>query len=153
MYDDESANKGDGGLLRLHSTYRHDLKCFTSDEGRCAKTAAAFLKGLLTLDGALAPILAIMVRNDEHTNLMLDDISEATKSKEKIKEALEKLILTDTDDMNDTWMEILGEEPTEMEQKLLKEIGNPMRRIETIYELITKIIDQLKKLLEEEGVD
>ena len=25
----------DKGLLRLHSTYRHDLKCFTSDEGRC----------------------------------------------------------------------------------------------------------------------
>jgi inositol hexakisphosphate/diphosphoinositol-pentakisphosphate kinase len=24
-----------GGLLRLHSTYRHDLKCYTSDEGRC----------------------------------------------------------------------------------------------------------------------
>jgi len=36
-----------GGLLRLHATYRHDLKCYTSDEGRCQKTAAAFLKGLL----------------------------------------------------------------------------------------------------------
>jgi inositol-hexakisphosphate/diphosphoinositol-pentakisphosphate 1-kinase len=22
-------------LLRLHSTYRHDLKCYSSDEGRC----------------------------------------------------------------------------------------------------------------------
>ena len=42
MYEDKS-----GGLLRLHSTYRHDLKCYTSDEGRCQKTAAAFLKGLL----------------------------------------------------------------------------------------------------------
>lgn len=30
MYEDTS-----GGLLRLHSTYRHDLKCYTSDEGRC----------------------------------------------------------------------------------------------------------------------
>ena len=30
MYEDKS-----GGLLRLHSTYRHDLKCYTSDEGRC----------------------------------------------------------------------------------------------------------------------
>jgi len=53
--------------LRLHSTYRHDLKCYTSDEGRCQKTAAAFLKGLLQLDGALAPILVIMVRKDEAT--------------------------------------------------------------------------------------
>jgi inositol hexakisphosphate/diphosphoinositol-pentakisphosphate kinase len=23
------------GVLRLHSTYRHDLKTYTSDEGRC----------------------------------------------------------------------------------------------------------------------
>lgn len=30
MYEEKS-----GGLLRLHSTYRHDLKCYTSDEGRC----------------------------------------------------------------------------------------------------------------------
>ena len=35
---------GSLGLLRLHSTYRHDLKCYSSDEGRCLKTAAGFLK-------------------------------------------------------------------------------------------------------------
>lgn len=63
--DFTSKQEGDGGLLRLHSTYRHDLKCYTSDEGRCQKTAASFLKGLLFLEGALAPVLAIMVRNDE----------------------------------------------------------------------------------------
>jgi hypothetical protein len=36
MYVEEKI-KGmpDGGLLRLHNTYRHDLKCYTSDEGRC----------------------------------------------------------------------------------------------------------------------
>lgn len=39
MYPSDKA-----GLLRLHSTYRHDLKCYSSDEGRCQKTAAAFLK-------------------------------------------------------------------------------------------------------------
>jgi len=44
--NDEPSAKG-GGLLRLHSTYRHDLKVYTSDEGRCQKTAASFLKGLL----------------------------------------------------------------------------------------------------------
>jgi inositol hexakisphosphate/diphosphoinositol-pentakisphosphate kinase len=64
MYIEDKASSS-GGLLRLHSTYRHDLKCYTSDEGRCQKTAAAFLKGLLFLEGALAPVLAIMVRNDE----------------------------------------------------------------------------------------
>lgn len=33
-----------GGILRLHSTFRHDLKIKTSDEGRVMKTAAAFGK-------------------------------------------------------------------------------------------------------------
>ena len=32
------------GLLRLHSTYRHDLKIYASDEGRVQMTAAAFTK-------------------------------------------------------------------------------------------------------------
>lgn len=29
----------DAGLLRLHSTYRHDLKLYSSDEGRVQMTA------------------------------------------------------------------------------------------------------------------
>ena len=32
------------GFLRLHSTYRHDLKVYASDEGRVETTAAAFTK-------------------------------------------------------------------------------------------------------------
>lgn len=62
MYIDDAGQSGTaGGLLRLHNTYRHDLQCLASDEGRCLKTAAAFLKGLLSFEGALAPILATMV--------------------------------------------------------------------------------------------
>ena len=34
-----------GGVLRLHSTYRHDLKIYSSDEGRVQMTAAAFARG------------------------------------------------------------------------------------------------------------
>ena len=37
------------GLLRLHSTYRHDLKIYASDEGRVQMTAAAFAKVILPL--------------------------------------------------------------------------------------------------------
>ena len=33
-----------GGFLRLHSTYRHDLKIYSSDEGRVQMTAAAFAR-------------------------------------------------------------------------------------------------------------
>ena len=49
------------GLLRLHSTYRHDLKIYSSDEGRVQMTAAAFTKGFLDLEGELVPILASLV--------------------------------------------------------------------------------------------
>ena len=55
------------GLLRLHSTYRHDLKIYSSDEGRVQITAAAFTKGLLDLETSenqLTPILASLVNKD-----------------------------------------------------------------------------------------
>ena len=52
------------GLIRLHNTYRHDLKTYSSDEGRCQKTAAGFLKGLLSLEGTLGPILGSLIRKD-----------------------------------------------------------------------------------------
>eukprot|EP00775_Hariotina_reticulata_P002529 gene2529-2831_t len=46
-----------GGLLRLHSTYRHDLKIYSSDEGR--------VQGLLDLEGSsLTPILVSLVAKD-----------------------------------------------------------------------------------------
>ena len=51
-----------GGLLRLHSTYRHDLKIYSSDEGRVQSSAAAFTQGLLDLEGdSLTPILVRQV--------------------------------------------------------------------------------------------
>ena len=61
MYPDA---KG-GGILRLHSTFRHDLKINTSDEGRVMKTAAAFAKGLLELEGDLPPILVSLVHKEK----------------------------------------------------------------------------------------
>ena len=41
------------GVLRLHATYRHDLKIYASDEGRVQMTAAAFAKGFLDLEGRM----------------------------------------------------------------------------------------------------
>ena len=60
------------GLLRLHSTHRHDLKIYASDEGRVQMTAAAFAKGLLALEGELTPILVQMVKS-ANTNGLLDN--------------------------------------------------------------------------------
>jgi Histidine phosphatase superfamily (branch 2) len=63
MYPDANG----GGILRLHSTFRHDLKIKTSDEGRVMKTAAAFAKGLLELEGDLPPILVSLVHKEKGT--------------------------------------------------------------------------------------
>lgn len=52
----------DKDLLSLYSSYKHDVKTYASDEGRCIKTAAAFLKGFLSIGGEVAPIISSMVR-------------------------------------------------------------------------------------------
>ncbi len=44
LYPSGEGTKSDTGFLRLHSTYRHDLKIYASDEGRVQMTAAAFAK-------------------------------------------------------------------------------------------------------------
>lgn len=68
----ESGTSGEpsGGLLRLHSTYRHDLKIYSSDEGRVQTSAAAFAKGLLDLEGtSLTPILVSLVQKVGKINI------------------------------------------------------------------------------------
>ena len=61
----------DGGILRLHSTFRHDLKIKTSDEGRVMKTAAAFAKGMLELEGDIPPILVSLVHKEQGSRHMV----------------------------------------------------------------------------------
>ena len=78
------------GFLRLHSTYRHDLKCYSSDEGRCQITAAAFLSGLLSLESEINPILLTMVTSDEATVHMLDDSKPVTTDVCYIKDLLDE---------------------------------------------------------------
>ncbi|OAY29841.1 inositol hexakisphosphate and diphosphoinositol-pentakisphosphate kinase VIP2 isoform X3 [Manihot esculenta] len=74
---------GEGtGLLRLHSTYRHDLKIYSSDEGRVQMSAAAFAKGLLDLEGPLTPILVSLVSKDAS---MLDGLDNASIEMEEAK--------------------------------------------------------------------
>ena len=68
------------GVLRLHATYRHDLKIFSSDEGRVQMTAAAFARGFLDLEGQLTPILASLVSRDATATRMLDETPEEGRS-------------------------------------------------------------------------
>ena len=84
---------GDVGLLRLHNTYRHDLKIYSSDEGRVQMTAAAFVKGLLGFDGHLTPILASLINRDSSVNRLLDDSFLADKDLKSVKKKIHKLLL------------------------------------------------------------
>ncbi|KAL0709526.1 hypothetical protein Bca4012_016504 [Brassica carinata] len=85
---------GEGtGLLRLHSTYRHDLKIYSSDEGRVQMSAAAFAKGLLDLEGQLTPILVSLVSKDSS---MLDGLDTASIEMEEAKTQLNEIIISGT---------------------------------------------------------
>ena len=88
-----SSDDEKNGLLRLHSTYRHDLKCYSADEGRCLKTAANFLAGLLQIEGNIIPIITSMVTSDEKNNKLLDMSSdEIHEIKSKIKKKLSECL-------------------------------------------------------------
>ena len=60
-FRDELFPGDSNSFLRLHNSYRHDLKIYSSDEGRVQMTAAAFARGFLDLEGFLTPILASLV--------------------------------------------------------------------------------------------
>lgn len=75
--------------MRLHSTYRHDLKLYSSDEGRVQMTAAAFAKSFLALDGDLTPILVSLVSRDHSATAMLDSSLVARDAMDTVKKQLQ----------------------------------------------------------------
>ena len=82
------------GVLRLHSTYRHDLKIYSSDEGRVQMTAAAFAKGFLDLEGRLTPILASLVSKHHYITKMLDETPDAGRAEMEASKAIIHQVLT-----------------------------------------------------------
>ncbi|CAG7865981.1 unnamed protein product [Brassica rapa] len=81
---------GEGtGLLRLHSTYRHDLKIYSSDEGRVQMSAAASAKRLLDLEGQVTSILVSLVSKDSS---MLDGLDTASIEMEAAKARLNEIV-------------------------------------------------------------
>ena len=82
------------GVLRLHASYRHDLKIYSSDEGRVQMTAAAFTKGFLALEGQLTPILASLVSKHTSITKMLDETPEAGREKMNVAKDVIHRVLT-----------------------------------------------------------
>ncbi|XP_022087070.1 inositol hexakisphosphate and diphosphoinositol-pentakisphosphate kinase 2-like isoform X3 [Acanthaster planci] len=134
------------GLLRLHSTYRHDLKIYASDEGRVQMTAAAFTKGMLALEGELTPILVQMVKS-ANTNGLLDHEKDSVTIQGKVKETL-----YDRFRKNGTFSEEDKQElaPTGSKSLLysLSRIQNPMEMCEKIYALIKELTHQVRQCIE-----
>lgn len=97
LRDELYPSNNDGGILRLHSTFRHDLKIRTSDEGRVMKTAAAFSKGLLELEGDLPPILVSLVHKEKDSQHMLDHTGHTAVEKDlkRCKDRINIMMQTD----------------------------------------------------------
>lgn len=139
MYPDPSG----GGVLRLHSTFRHDLKIKSSDEGRVMKTAAAFTKGLLELEGDLTPVLVSLVSIQDSSMLDHSDNQQIKEEMEAIKLKLSNIFQQDytiTPDMLDTIAPIGN---TIMRESLLK-LKNPRRSLQYIYTLISQLCQEIK---------
>ncbi|XP_023325521.1 inositol hexakisphosphate and diphosphoinositol-pentakisphosphate kinase [Eurytemora carolleeae] len=139
------------GFLRLHSTYRHDLKIYASDEGRVQMTAAAFAKGLLALEGELTPILVQMVKS-ANTNGLLDNDCEQSKytTLNKVKSKLHEILQQDGDFSLDDEKDLNPGNKISVENAL-RFIGNPVKCCKHVYSLIQELNILIPLLQEEHG--
>ncbi|XP_051173223.1 inositol hexakisphosphate and diphosphoinositol-pentakisphosphate kinase isoform X5 [Leptopilina boulardi] len=127
------------GLLRLHSTFRHDLKIYASDEGRVQMTAAAFAKGLLALEGELTPILVQMVKS-ANTNGLLDNDCDSSKYQNMVKTRLHELLQQDKEFTREDREEINPSNALSI-NAALDFVKNPVKCCQHVQTLIQKLMD------------
>lgn len=143
---DESDQSG-LGLLRLHSTFRHDLKIYASDEGRVQMTAAAFAKGLLALEGELTPILVQMVKS-ANTNGLLDNDCESSKYQNLAKSKLHALMQLDHDFTDEEKRQLNPTNSTSINEAL-KYVTNPVQCCRQVLDLIRKLVELVKTKMDD----
>ncbi|XP_078539423.1 inositol hexakisphosphate and diphosphoinositol-pentakisphosphate kinase 1 isoform X9 [Lissotriton helveticus] len=136
------------GLLRLHSTYRHDLKIYASDEGRVQMTAAAFAKGLLALEGELTPILVQMVKSANMNGLLDSDSDSLSSCQQKVKARLHEIMQKDQEFGNEDFEKLT---PTGSISLLnsMNCIKNPVKTCDSVFSLIECLTLQIQKRLED----
>ncbi|XP_057322790.1 inositol hexakisphosphate and diphosphoinositol-pentakisphosphate kinase 2 isoform X15 [Microplitis mediator] len=127
------------GLLRLHSTFRHDLKIYASDEGRVQMTAAAFAKGLLALEGELTPILVQMVKS-ANTNGLLDNDCDSSKYQNMVKTKLHELLQQDKEFTKEDREQINPGNAISINDAL-DFVKNPVKCCQHVQMLIHKLMD------------
>uniref|UniRef100_A0A3B4EZD8 Inositol hexakisphosphate and diphosphoinositol-pentakisphosphate kinase n=1 Tax=Pundamilia nyererei TaxID=303518 RepID=A0A3B4EZD8_9CICH len=136
------------GLLRLHSTYRHDLKIYASDEGRVQMTAAAFAKGLLALEGELTPILVQMVKSANMNGLLDNDSDSLSSCQHRVKARLHEILQKDRD-FTDEDYDRLAPTCSASLVNSMKIVKNPVATCDQVYALIQSLTSQIRKRMED----
>nr|XP_033785057.1 inositol hexakisphosphate and diphosphoinositol-pentakisphosphate kinase 2 isoform X2 [Geotrypetes seraphini] len=136
------------GLLRLHSTYRHDLKIYASDEGRVQMTAAAFAKGLLALEGELTPILVQMVKSANMNGLLDSDSDSLSSCQHRVKARLHEILQRDREFTPEDYEKLTPTESTSL-IKSMHIIKNPVKTCDKVYCLIQSLTSQIRQRMED----
>ncbi|XP_026233507.1 inositol hexakisphosphate and diphosphoinositol-pentakisphosphate kinase 2 isoform X3 [Anabas testudineus] len=136
------------GLLRLHSTYRHDLKIYASDEGRVQMTAAAFAKGLLALEGELTPILVQMVKSANMNGLLDSDSDSLSSCQHRVKARLHEILQKDRDFIEEDYDRLAPTCSTSLVSSM-KIVQNPVATCDQVYALIQSLTSQIRKRMED----
>nr|XP_048298082.1 inositol hexakisphosphate and diphosphoinositol-pentakisphosphate kinase 2 isoform X3 [Myodes glareolus] len=136
------------GLLRLHSTYRHDLKIYASDEGRVQMTAAAFAKGLLALEGELTPILVQMVKSANMNGLLDSDSDSLSNCQQRVKARLHEILQKDRDFTAEDYEKLTPSGSISV-IKSMHLIKNPVKTCDKVYSLIQSLTSQIRHRMED----
>ncbi|XP_036702157.1 LOW QUALITY PROTEIN: inositol hexakisphosphate and diphosphoinositol-pentakisphosphate kinase 2 [Balaenoptera musculus] len=136
------------GLLRLHSTYRHDLKIYASDEGRVQMTAAAFAKGLLALEGELTPILVQMVKSANMNGLLDSDSDSLSSCQQRVKARLHEILQKDRDFTAEDYEKLTPSGSISL-IKSMHLIKNPVKTCDKVYFLIQSLTSQIRHRMED----
>ncbi|XP_077942105.1 inositol hexakisphosphate and diphosphoinositol-pentakisphosphate kinase 2 isoform X2 [Gasterosteus aculeatus] len=136
------------GLLRLHSTYRHDLKIYASDEGRVQMTAAAFAKGLLALEGELTPILVQMVKSANMNGLLDNDSDSLSSCQHRVKARLHDILQKDRDFAEDDFDRLAPTGSASLVNSM-KIVENPVATCDEVYALIQSLTSQIRRRMED----
>ncbi|XP_017401614.1 inositol hexakisphosphate and diphosphoinositol-pentakisphosphate kinase 1 isoform X7 [Cebus imitator] len=136
------------GLLRLHSTFRHDLKIYASDEGRVQMTAAAFAKGLLALEGELTPILVQMVKSANMNGLLDSDGDSLSSCQHRVKARLHHILQQDAPFGPEDYDQLAPTRSTSLLNSMTI-IQNPVKVCDQVFALIEHLTHQIRERMQD----
>ncbi|XP_036094800.1 inositol hexakisphosphate and diphosphoinositol-pentakisphosphate kinase 1 isoform X7 [Rousettus aegyptiacus] len=136
------------GLLRLHSTFRHDLKIYASDEGRVQMTAAAFAKGLLALEGELTPILVQMVKSANMNGLLDSDGDSLSSCQHRVKARLHHILQQDAPFGPEDYDKLAPTGSTSLLNSMAV-IQNPVKVCDQVFALIENLTHQIRERMQD----